>query len=443
MTDTRKVDRSRRRFLVTSGLTALAAAAGLAAGPLMPRAASAVESRARIVILGAGAAGLAIAARLARRLEGATITIVDPRERHIYQPGLTLVAAGHWSAEHVLDRNERYVPAGVNWLRQAVVSVDPDGRRVATTGGQTLRYDYLVVTTGLELDFEAIDGMHADLIGTQGIGCVYASPEHAERTWQAASAYIAGGGVGLFTRPAGDIKCAGAPLKVTMLTEDALRRAGTRSGAELTYLFPGASLFTQPQVDQFLRDYFPGERSIGLAANHVLSAIDPSRQQATFRTPEGPRTLDYDFIHVVPPMRAAGFLRASGLAWGAGPYAGWLEVDQHTLRHPRYPEVFGAGDVVGTPIGKTAASVKAQAPVVADNLLAAIQDAPLPSAWNGYTSCPLITEQGQAMLVEFDFNLEITPSFPFIDPFRPQWTPWALKDRLLHAAYNAMLHGRV
>jgi len=98
---------------------------------------------------------------------------------------------------------------------------------------------------------------------------------------------------------------------------------------------------------------------------------------------------------------------------------------------------------VGTPIGKTAASVKAQAPVVADNVVAAIQDQAFPAAWNGYTSCPLITEKGQAMLVEFDFDLAMTPSFSFIDPMESHWAPWFLKDRMLHAAYNAMLRGRV
>lgn len=434
-------DAGRRHFLVSSTLAAAAAAGGpaLLGGP----AARAVETSARIVIVGAGAAGLGIAARLSRTLAGAEIVIVDPRETHIYQPGLTLVATGFWDGDHVRDRNARYIPQGVTWLRDAVAAFDPAASRLETVSGETLRYDFLVVAPGLQLDFELIEGVSTERIGRDGIGCVYASPEHAQRTWAAAQPLLDNGGVGLFTRPPGDIKCAGAPLKITMLLDDALRRAGNRGRAELHYLPPGESLFSQPQIDRFLQDYFPQSRDIQIEPHHPLTAIDPGRRQAIFTTPDGPRTLDYDFIHVVPPMSAPTPVSASELAWAGGPYRGWLEVDRHTLRHPRFPNVFGAGDVVGTPIGKTAASVKAQSPVVAANLVAAIQEREPPAAWNGYTSCPLITEGGQAMLVEFDFEMEMTPSFPFIDPFQPQWLPWFLKHRMLHAAYNAMLRGRV
>jgi sulfide:quinone oxidoreductase len=58
-----------------------------------------LRTSARIVIAGAGAAGIALANRLSRALEGASITIVDGRERHLYQPGLTLVANGYWGPE--------------------------------------------------------------------------------------------------------------------------------------------------------------------------------------------------------------------------------------------------------------------------------------------------------------------------------------------------------
>lgn len=444
MTNHHPDNRSRRRFLAGSAAMAGATLTGLGASGLLGSApVHAVDTQARIVIAGAGAAGLSIATRLSRRLNGARITLVDSREVHLYQPGLTLVATGSWTPGHVQDRNQRYIPDGVDWLKDDIVEFDPDRDRVMTAGGDTLEYDYLVITTGLQLNFDEIEGMDTDLIGRQGIGCVYASPDHAERTWQAASQFIENGGIGLFTRPPGPIKCAGAPLKVTMLIEDALQDRGTRSSAELHYLPPAEGLFSQPDVDAFLKDYFPSKRNIPIEYNHPLTAIDAERREATFGTPEGPVTRDYDFIHVVPPMSAPDMIRHGDLGWQDGRFEGWLEVDQNSMQHRRYPNVFGAGDVVGTPIGKTAASVKAQAPVVADNVVAAIEDKALPASWNGYTSCPLITEKGQAMLVEFDFNLEMTPSFGFIDPMEPQWAPWFLKDRMLHAAYNAMLRGRV
>ncbi len=437
-------DTSRRRFLAGSALAAGSAASGIGAtGLLASQPAKAVATNAHIVVVGAGAAGLSIATRLSRQLDGARISLIDSRKVHLYQPGLTLVATGSWSPSHVEDQNTRYMPAGTEWIQDDVVAFHPDNNQVEIATGERVDYDYLVVTSGLQLNFDEIEGMDTDLIGQNGVGCVYATPDHASRTWQAAQAFVETGGVGLFTRPPGPIKCAGAPLKITMLVEDLLSEKGTRNNSELHYLPPGEGLFSQPDIDTFLKRYFPEDRNIAIDYNHPLQAIDAERREATFATPEGPSTLSYDFIHVVPPMSAPDMIRYGDLSWQSGNFAGWLEVDQYSMQHRRYSNVFGAGDVVGTPVGKTAASVKAQAPVVADNLVAAIQGVEFPAAWNGYTSCPLITEKGQAMLVEFDFSLEMTPSFDFLNPFEPQWAPWFLKERMIHAAYNAMLRGRV
>lgn len=444
MTNAYPTHPSRRRFLAGSAVAAGAAATGIGGSALVASgAAKAVSTNARIVIAGAGAAGLSIATRLNRQLDGARITLVDSQQVHLYQPGLTLVATGVWEADHVEDRNARYMPDSAEWIQDDVVAFHPDRNQVETAGGDRIDYDYLVVTTGLQLNFDEIEGMDAGLIGSNGLGCVYDTPENAARTWDAARDYIHNGGLGLFTRPPGPIKCAGAPLKVTMLIEDALQDSGMRDRAEMHYLPPGEGLFSQPDIHEFLTSYFPDKRNVAIDWNHPLAGIDPANRRATFATPQGSRTVDYDFIHVVPPMSAPDMIRNGDLGWQTGDFQGWLEVDQYSMQHRRYPNVFGAGDVVGTPVGKTAASVKAQAPVVADNLVAAIDDREFPMEWTGYTSCPLITEKGQAMLVEFDFSLEMTPSFDFLNPFEPQWAPWFLKERMLHAAYNAMLRGRV
>jgi sulfide:quinone oxidoreductase len=433
----------RRRILQASGLGVAGLAAG--GGLLTSSPAHAVQTSARIVIVGGGAAGLSAANRLANGLNGAKITIIEKREQHTYQPGLTLVATGIWNQRKVMDRNERYMPSGINWIKGMVSEFDPDANRVVTDSGQVVEYDYLMVTTGLYLNFADIEGMSPDLIGTRGIGCVYDNTDNATKTWQMIDRFADEGGVGLFTRCAGAVKCAGAPLKVTMLTEDLMQRRGTRDRAEFSYLTAGKGLFSQPDINDFLKKEFP-DRGITPRWSHRLVGIEPELKRATFATPDGDQRIDYDFIHVVPDMRAPDALAFSPLAWQDGSFAEdghWMEVDKHTMRHPRYPNVFGAGDCVGTPIGKTAASVKAQVPVATANMIEAIQQREMTASYNGYTSCPLITGRGRGILVEFDYDLNMVPSFPFISPYEEHWVPWVMKDRMLHAAYNAMMRGRV
>ena len=186
------------------------------------------------------------------------------------------------------------------------------------------------------------------------------------------------------------------------------------------------------------------ERNIGINYNRVLSAIDIDKQIATFKTPEGTVEMDYDFINVVPPMRATQAIRNSPLPWQDGPWAydGWVEVDRNNLRHVRYPNVFAVGDIAGVPKGKTAASVKWQVPVAVDHLVADIADTTTDAFYDGYTSCPMITRLGRAMLVEFDYHNNLTPSFPgVIAPLEELWVSWVMKTMGLKPTYISMVRG--
>jgi sulfide:quinone oxidoreductase len=258
------------------------------------------------------------------------------------------------------------------------------------------------------------------------------------------SAFADRGGTAIFGRPETEMKCAGAPLKYAFLTDDTLRRRGNRTRSELIYNAQTTSLFSVPIVAERVRMLF-GERDIKVNHAHILKAIDPSRRIATFETREGRREFRYDFINVVPPMRAPEVVRNSPLRWQAGPWAndGWAEVNRHTLRHARFPEVFAVGDVAGVPKGKTAASVKWQVPVAVDHLVASIEGKESTSRYDGYTSCPLITRVGRAMLVEFDYNDNLVPSFPgVIAPLEELWISWIMKEVGLKPTYIAMLRGR-
>lgn len=437
MTNLKSVHTTRRALLgMAAGGVALAAVGA-------PAQAAKTKTSAKIVILGAGAAGTALANRLVDRLDGAQITIVDGRKKHLYQPGLSLVAAGLKPANYTESTTKQWLPNSINWVEEAAAEIDPEANKITTTGGTKLDYDYLIVATGLTLDYDSIEGFDMSLIGKDGVGSLYAGPEYAAKTWDVAGKFAEEGGVGLFTRPGTEMKCAGAPIKHTFLIDDIARRGGNRGKADITYFANNNSLFGVPIVAEKIRMVF-GDRGINHEYDHVVQAIDPGAKKVTFATPDGDYERDYDYVHIIPPQRAPNVVRNAGLSWAnKWEDQGWVECHKETLRHLRYDNIFAVGDVAGVPKGKTAASVKWQVPVVEEHLIADIEGKTSDAAYNGYTSCPLITQIGRAMLIEFDYNNDLTPSFPgVIAPLEELWISWLMKEVALKATYNAMLRGK-
>ncbi|WP_439560153.1 NAD(P)/FAD-dependent oxidoreductase [Roseinatronobacter sp.] len=437
--DLQKLATSRRGFmgLAAGGSAALAlGAAGTTA--------KAQRTNARILIMGAGAGGAAIANRLAERLDGAQITVLDGRPQHWYQPGFTLIASGLRKADYAISSTEQWLPRGVTYVNEYAAELDPDANRVTTTGGQRIEYDYLIVATGLVLDWDAIEGFDLSMAGPQnGIAAHYASPEHAELSWQALDKFTDEGGIGMFGRPATEMKCAGAPVKLCFLGEDIATTKGNRSKCDFIYNAQATNLFGVPVIHHRVRQIMD-ERDITYRYQHVLKGIDLGAKTATYTTPDGEVTDKWDFINVIPPQRAPQVIRESGLSWAERWVdQGWIEVDMHTLRHARYANIFGIGDINGVPKGKTAASVKFHIPVVEDQIVSEIAGREGTRRYDGYTSCPLITRIGRAMLVEFDYQDNLTPSFPgVIAPLEELWISWLMKEVALKATYNAMLRGR-
>jgi len=434
-------DASRRRWM--QALLLAPAAVAATGAPATARAT--IRTNAHVVIAGSGLGGIAIAARLGKLLDGAKITIVDAKEEHNYQPGYTLVATGVWSVNKVRDRNADLQPARVEWVKEMVAGFDPASNSLTTTSGKRIAYDYLVVATGVHLDYAQIAGMDVSAIGSNGLTSVYPSPQAAEATWRAMQAFTRTGGEALMTLPATPLKCAGAPLKMTFMLRDRLRQAGTLEKSRITFESALGNVFGVPTVNENVLSRWK-TLGIGVEFNQRMESIDIGARRATFVAADGTKQeKPYDFIHVVPPTRAPDAVRNSDLAAKQAPFAagGWLEVDKSTLQHRRYPNVFGIGDVNGTPRGKTAATVKKSAPVVAHNLAEVIAGRPPNLTFDGYTSCPLITREGSAMLIEFDYEGRLVPTLPMISPLQDSYFAWLMKDRLLKPAYLAVARGRV
>ncbi|KVQ61588.1 bifunctional protein tyrosine phosphatase family protein/NAD(P)/FAD-dependent oxidoreductase [Burkholderia territorii] len=437
-------------------IVAIAAAAGYDLGALAPRltrgstqdvahdggqAAPAVDARHDIVIVGAGAAGVAVASSLLARDASLDIAVIDPADTHYYQPGWTMVGAGVFRPDTTARRIADLLPRGVKWIQAAVAGFEPDAHAVVLDGCRRIGYRKLVVCPGLKLDWHAIDGL-AHTLGRNGVTSNYRY-DLAPYTWELVQAFR--GGNALFTQPPMPIKCAGAPQKAMYLSCDHWRRTGRLGAANVEFLNAGAALFGVADYVPALMEYVKSY-DIALSFGHNLVAIDGPARRATFRRalPDGgTETVErtFDMIHVVPPQKAPDFVRASPLADAAG----WIDVDPATLRHKQFADIFALGDVTNTTNAKTAAAARKQAPVVAHNVLASLGRVRGDATYDGYGSCPLTVERGKIVLAEFLYGGKVAPTFPawLIDGRRPSRLAWLLKERLLPPLYwKAMLKGR-
>ncbi len=442
--------------------------------PVESEASSSSDKKVKIVIVGGGAGGIMATARLRKATPNAEITLIAPNEVHLYQPGQVFIAAGMMEEEDIQANNSDFVPDGVNWMKDEVTVFSPEKNSVTTAKNGEVAYDYLVVATGLQYDYEAIEGMSAELVGKHGISSVYLNDPVAgtakggPATWQwfqdmraAAEKASPEKPINVIcTQPDTPIKCGGAPQKILYLSDDNLRGNGPQGGADVSknaqfsFCKKGTTLFGVPAYNKTLvEEITPMYGNIDDKFDHVLRKIDPENKIATFEHKTKTKgawdedleeyemieskemvELSYDFIHIVPPMKPVDAVANSTLGWAKGSGKGWLECDKSTLQHKRFPNVFGIGDILGIPKGKTGGSARHHGPILVDNLVSVIEGKKPTAVFDGYTVCPLKTEYGKIMLAEFDYK-GVAPSFPILDPSRPRWIWWAFDLYMLKPMY--------
>lgn len=387
----------------------------------------------RIVIVGGGAGGISMAASLLKRDGTLAITIIEPSDKHYYQAGFTLVGAGCFSPDAVIREEGRLMPRGVTWLKAAVTELQPEHNSLLLDNGGTVAYDFLVICPGLQLNWAGIEGLE-ETLGHNGVSSNYLLP-YARYTWQCLQNMKSGRA--LFTQPPMPIKCAGAPQKIMYLAGHHWERSGQLKDVDIEFHTATPAIFGVaafvPALEKYIDRY-----NVDLHLQSTLLAVDGSAKTARFKQGEAEVVKGFDFIHVVPPQIAPDFIRASELA----DEAGWLAVQPDSLRHVKYENIFGVGDVINAPNAKTAAAVRKQVPVVAENLLATASGKAMAASYNGYGACPLTVEKGKVILAEFGYGGKLLPSLPF-DGTQPNRFGWLFKRYMLPGIYwDFMLKGR-
>ncbi|MEW8986614.1 MAG: FAD/NAD(P)-binding oxidoreductase, partial [Bacillus sp. (in: firmicutes)] len=152
-----------------------------------------------IAIVGAGTAGISIAARILRMAPHLKekVVLIDPAEKHYYQPLWTLVGGGAALKEDTVRDQKDVIPNEAIWLIDLVVKFYPTKNQVQLQSGLTIHYNYLVVAAGIEILWDKVKGLK-EAIGQDGV-CSNYSYEYVSDTWSNIEQF--NGGTAIFTQP--------------------------------------------------------------------------------------------------------------------------------------------------------------------------------------------------------------------------------------------------
>jgi sulfide:quinone oxidoreductase len=379
----------------------------------------------QILIIGGGNAGISVAAQLLHKNTKLDIAIVEPSEKHYFQPGWTLVGGGVFDINKTVRNEADYIPTQAKWIKDGADRFEPENNLVITKSGQQITYDYMVICCGIQLNWHLIKGL-PETLGKNGV-CSNYHFDFAPYTYECIKNFK--GGKAVFSQPSSLIKCGAAPQKIMYLAADNFRKRDILIKSDISFYTGKPGLLRVKEINQALMR-ISSSYGIKLIFQSNLLEVRGEAKEAVFEVVKGDSkeqvTIQYDMMHVTPPMSAPDIIKNSPLAVEGDPQ-GWVDVDGETLQHKRYKNVYSLGDVANTGDTKTGGAVRKQAPVVVNNVLSALQKESLSdlSRYNGYNVCPITTGYGKLLLAEFDLNNNLMPTFP-LDPTKERYSMWLL-----------------
>jgi sulfide:quinone oxidoreductase len=353
-----------------------------------------------VLILGAGFAGLELAARLSESLADAVhVTLVDRNESFYFGFAKLAVLLGQRSASDVRMYYREIAKDGVEFRQETVTMIDPEKRRVRTDK-DTYDADVLVVALGAEYDFAATPGFEEG-------GFEYYSLAGAERLCETLTEFDSGRIlIAVLGHP---FKCPPAPFEGAFLLHDQFVQRGIRDAVEIRTTFPmAAPVPVTKEVSQMFARALD-ERGIGYAPRQLVTSLDVDRREAKLANGE---TLAYDLFIGVPVHRAPEAVASSPLA-----VDGWVPVDHANLA-TRFPDVYALGDVAGLPMAKAGVFAEAAARVVADDIAARLSGGAPPPPYEGAGNCYVEFGGGIVGKVEANFFGGPEPTARLIEPSR-------------------------
>ena len=353
-----------------------------------------------VVILGAGFAGLELAARLSDSLaDTVDVTLLDQNDSFYFGFSKLDVLLGRRSPAHVRLHYRDISKQGVEFRQERVTTIDPQQRRVTTDGG-VYDADVLVVALGAEYDLAATPGFEEG-------GYEYYSLAGAQRLHDALAGFASG--TILIAVLGHPFKCPPAPFEGAFLLHDRFVQQGVRDAVQIRMTFPmAAPVPVTPEVSQmFMRAL--DEREIQYAPKERVASLDARGRRAQLESGD---SIPYDLFIGIPVHRVPQVVASCGLA-----VDGWVPVDPANLA-TTYQDVYALGDVAGLPNPKAGVFAEAAARVVADDIAARLAGRTPPAPYEGAGNCYVEFGGGLVGKVEANFLGGPQPTARLVEPSR-------------------------
>jgi sulfide:quinone oxidoreductase len=364
----------------------------------------------KLLILGAGTAGLIMANKMRKSLSPAEweITIVDREPDHYYQPGFLFLPFGYYKKEQIVKPAMKFIPKGVSPVFSGIENINHSENSVSLSNGQKLNYDILIIATGTRISPEDTPGLK----GEQWMKTIFDF-----YTFQGASALADffkkwQGGNLVINIADNPIKCPVAPLEFAFYADDFFAKRGIRNKVNITYVTPMSGAFTKPKSSKILGSLLE-KKNINLIPDFFLGEVDnENRKIIDF----GGREIPFDCLVTIPLHTGDPVISASGL----GDEFGFVRVDKNTLQSQLQKNVFVIGDAGNFPSSKAGSVAHFQADVLEKNIIDFISNRTLSASFDGHSNCYIETGHGKGILIDFNYTTEPLPGVypvPVIGPF--------------------------
>ena len=341
--------------------------------------------RARVLVLGAGFAGLELTTRLSDEFgEEIEVVLIDKNDAFVFGFSKLDVMFGKAVADEVRHPYASIVKPGVRFVQTAIRAIDPRSLTVETEAGEFVG-DVLVVALGADLDPGATPGLADGGHEFYTVSGGFAARGVLDR--------FEGGRVviGVLSTP---YKCPPAPSETALLLHEHLVARGLRERSEIALVidFP-RPIPPSPAASDALLEAF-AQRGIEWHPRREVHELDSARRIALLR--DGGE-MPYDLFLAVPVHRAPATVVEAGLTKD-----GWVPVDALTFE-TAFPGVYALGDVaaVGTP--RAGVFAEGHAAIAAQHIAARIRRTTTSARYGGRGICYLEFGGNEVAMVDVTF----------------------------------------